>query len=66
MLPLEGTHYIYEALLSEDEKQDIMTLIGRKGLMRWKQTNREKLYGDFGNSKKSSGFGRSRNAHVHC
>ncbi|CUH92426.1 hypothetical protein [Herbinix luporum] len=40
-------HYIYEALLSEDEKQDIMTLIGRKGLMRWKQTDREKLYGDF-------------------
>jgi len=40
---IQRIHYIYEALLSEEEKKDIMTLIMNKKPKKWKACNPEKL-----------------------
>lgn len=43
---IQRIHYIYEALLSEEEKKDIMTLIMNKKPKKWKACNLDKLRHD--------------------
>lgn len=45
-ISLQRINYIYEALLSEEEKKDIMTLINNKVPKKWKKCNLEKLKND--------------------
>lgn len=44
---LQRVQYIYESLLSEEEKIDIMTLITKRVPKRWRETDHEKLYQEF-------------------
>lgn len=39
--------YVYEAFLTEEEKEDIITLINKKPPREWKEFDREKSYRDF-------------------
>ncbi|HHX11689.1 MAG TPA: hypothetical protein GX731_02625, partial [Clostridiales bacterium] len=46
-ISMQRIGYIYETYLSEEEKRDIMTLIKKKRPKKWKETDQDKLYGDF-------------------
>ena len=41
---IQRIRYVYEALLTEDKKKDIMSLIKKKVLKKWKPTDLDKLY----------------------
>lgn len=44
---IQRIRYIYETLLSEEDKRDIITLINKKPPKKWKESNPDKLYQDF-------------------
>lgn len=44
---IQRVRYIYESLLTEDDKKDIMTLITNKTPKKWKENSEEQVYSDF-------------------
>lgn len=44
---IQRVRYVYEALLSEDDKKDIINLISKKVQKKWKDYSEEEAYNDF-------------------
>lgn len=60
---IQRIRYTYEALLTEDEKKDIMCLIMKKNIKKWKPTDLDKLYKDI--SKTAENFPVAGEAKMH-
>lgn len=43
-IEVQRVRYVYETFMSEEEKKDILTLVTKTPIKRWKESNEEKLY----------------------